>query len=166
MDRNGSSYLLQDFAPIHLIGIVGASTPADARGTVKLTFAQQTEVFVAELGELRCKIIVKWDIAVRLIALIHILLIQNCIIRGTRLDLRISPDRVRVFNVTGGRRTTSIEFSWSADALDVKCGLSPDGGPHDFELLLGEEAAAELVSALAEQIANNGTAMNVAATTK
>jgi hypothetical protein len=87
-------------------------------------------------------------------------LLQNRILRGELPELRVSPNRTRVFKLTGGRRTTAIECSWNDQTADVRCGRDPEGAPDEFELLLGEEAATDLVLALAAQIANNGTAMS------
>jgi hypothetical protein len=61
--------------------------------------------------------------------------------------------------VTGGSRTSPITCSWDAATVDVELRPDDEGTPDNFELVLKEEAAAELVMALAERIALNGTTL-------
>ncbi len=90
-------------------------------------------------------------------ALVHVLVVQNRLLRGETPEVRVRPDRKRVFNVTGGLRSGPIECSWDAGTADIRCGPVVGGGGDQFELVIEEEAAAELVATLAERIAWNGT---------
>lgn len=158
MERWGSSYGLQDVSPVRLIGGIAGSTPPDAPGTIRISFVQDAGVFSTVHEELTRRIIVKWDVALRLIALMHVLVLQNRLLRGESPDLRITRDRARLFSLTGGARSSAIECSWSATTSEVTCEPVAGGAPDQFELVLGEDAAAELVAALAERIAINGVA--------
>jgi hypothetical protein len=109
-----------------------------------------------------CKIIVKWDVALRLMSLLHVLVLQNRLLRGESPELRITRDRSRIFVLTGGARSSEIECSWSAKVGEVTCEPVIGGAADQFELVLGEDEAAELVMALAERIASNGAAKALA----
>jgi len=85
-----------------------------------------------------------------------ILVLQNKILRGEAPEVRVASDRARVFDVTEGWRMSPIVCSWEASTVDVQCGPVHEGMADQFELVVNEEAAAELVMALAARIAFNG----------
>lgn len=109
--------------------------------------------------ETKCELVAKWDVALRLMALVHVLVLQNRLLRGEVPEVRVASDRMRVFSVTEGWRTSPIVCSWDAATVDVECNPVGEGMADQFEIVLKEEAAAELVMALAERIALNGTMM-------
>jgi hypothetical protein len=129
----------------------------EGSGAIRFSFTQERGVFAVAWNESRCELIIKWDVALRLMALMHILVLQNRILRSETLDIRVMPDRMRVFNVSEGWRASPIRCSWDAASTDVKCSPASAESTEQFDLVLKEEAAAELVVALAERIARNGT---------
>lgn len=153
----GSSYLLHDVDPVKLIGTLGSFTDSKGVGTVQISFAQEHGVFAVARTESRCEFRIKWEVALRLLALMHILVLQNRMLRGEALDMRISPDRARIFHVSEGWRSSPIMCSWNAANPDVQCGPASAGSVEQLDLWLKEDAAVELIMALAEQIARNGT---------
>lgn len=75
MELWGSSYLLQDVAPTRLIATLGSSTPREAAGSVMLSFTQEPGVFTTvQRGSTRA-VVMKWDLALRLMSLIHVLVV-------------------------------------------------------------------------------------------
>jgi len=90
-------------------------------------------------------------------ALVHVLVLQNRLLRGEAPEVRVASDRKRIFCVTEGWRMSPIVCAWDASTADVESGPVHGGTADQFELVVKEEAAAELVMALAERIALNGT---------
>lgn len=153
----GSSYLLQDVAPVRLVGALGSATARPGPGMVRLSFTQEPGVLTVTHDESGWRLVIKWDLALRLMALLHVLILQNMLLRDEAPKVRVAPDRSRVFTVTEGQRASSIVCSWNEAADDVECNLV-EGTADELELTLKEGAAAELIMALAERIALNGTA--------
>jgi hypothetical protein len=122
-----------------------------------MSFTREHGVFTTACDGVNCGIVVKWDVALRLMALVHVLVLQNRLLRGEPPELRIVPDRTRIFTLTGGLRSAPIECTWNAETADVTCGPVAAGAADQFELVLKEDAATELVVALAERMARNGT---------
>jgi hypothetical protein len=157
MERSGSTYLLQDVEPVRLIGVVGSWTE-DGSGSVVVSFSHEPGVFTVTQSESEGELVVKWDVALKLMALLHIVVLQNKILRGETHEMRGAPTQARVFTVTGGGRCSPITCRWEAMTLAVECKPVTDGPNDQFELVLTEAAATELVTDLAERIAANGTA--------
>jgi hypothetical protein len=157
MELWGSSYLLQDVQPVRLVGTIGSSTERAAPGTIRVSFHQEPGVFAVMQDGVGSQLLAKWDLALRLMALVHVLVLQNRLLRGEKPELR-SAERERVFSVAGGGRASPILCSWDSSTMDVECHAVGEGEPDQYELVLKEEAAAELVAALAERIATNGIA--------
>jgi hypothetical protein len=126
-------------------------------GVIIICFTQEPGVFSATRNESKYELVAKWDMALRLMSLVHILVLQNRLLRGETLDGKVAPGRTRIFDMSEGWRTSPIVCSWDAEITDVQCSPANEGSPDQFELVLKEEAAAELVAALAETIALNGT---------
>jgi hypothetical protein len=157
MELWGSSYLLHDAEPVRLVGTLGSSTDRGGSGVIRLSFNQEPGVLFAAFKESKCELVVKWDVALRLIALVHVLVLQNRLLRGEAPEIRDVSERTRIFDVTGGSRMSAIVCSWVASTVDIECRPVHDGVAEQVELVVKEEAAAELVTSLAERMALNGT---------
>jgi len=153
----GSSYLIQDVEPVRLIGIIGASTEAGA-GSVRVSFNQDPGVFTVTQTESEGTLVAKWDVALRLMALLHIVTLQNKILRGEASEIGSASCGACVFTVSGGERGAPVTCSWDAATPDVEYKRVAEGTGDQFELVMTEEAAIELVTDLAERIAANGAA--------
>ncbi|MDC0746391.1 hypothetical protein [Polyangium mundeleinium] len=158
MERWGSSYLLHDAESVRLVATLGSSTDIVGTGTIYVSFVQEPVFAVTRNGS-RCELVVKWDVALRLMALVHVLVLQNKLLRGEAPEIRGAPDRAQVFEVTGGLRSSPIVCSWDASTAGVEFRPVHEGMADPFELVMKEEAAVELVLTLAERIAHNGTTM-------
>jgi hypothetical protein len=158
MELWGSSYLLQEAQPLRLVGTIGSSTERARPGRIRLSFHQEPGVFAVVQARGEWQLVVKWDLALNLIALVHILVLQNRLLRGEKPELGAPAQRDRVFTVSGGGRASFIVCSWDSSMKGIECHEAAGGGPDQFELELMEEAAVELVAALAERVATNGVA--------
>ena len=148
---------MHDAEPVRLVGTLGSSTGRAGSGVIRLSFNQESDVFFVACKESKCELVVKWDVALRLIALVHVLVLQNRLLRGEAPEIRDVSERTRIFDVTGGLRMSAIVCSWDASTADVECRPVHEGIAEQFELVVKEEAAAELVMSLAERMAFNGT---------
>ena len=157
MELFGSSYLLHDVEPVRLVGTLGSWTDSIGSGSIRVSFHQIPDIFSVVRSESACELIMKWDVALRLMALVHILVVQIKILRNEFPEIRVATDRARVFKVTGGWRLSPIVCSWNVATDEVECNQVGEEAVDQFELVLKEDAAAELVMALAERIALNGT---------
>lgn len=155
MEMWGSSYLIQDVEPVRLIGIIGASTETGA-GSVRVSFNQDPGVFAVTQSGSEGALVVKWDVALRLMALLHIVILQNKILRGEAPEIGIAPCEACVFTVSGGGRGAPVTCSWDAAKPDVEYKRVTEGASDQFELVLTEKAAIELAADLAGRIAANG----------
>lgn len=156
MELWGSSYLLQDVEPVRLVGTIGSSTEQAGSGKIRVSFHQDPGVFAVMQDGVRSQLHAKWDLALRLMALVHVLVLQNRLLRGEEPALVVPSQMGRLFTVAEGRRASPVVCSWASSTVDVECNPVSDGGPDQFELVLKEDAAVELVVALAQRIATNG----------
>jgi hypothetical protein len=156
MELWGSSYLLQDVEAVRLIASLGSSTDQESPGLVKVSFTQEPGVFATARRQQQSEIVAKWDVALRLMALLHVLVLQNKLLRSETPEIRVPSGKVRVFTVSGGWRSSPIVCAWNAATVEVEC-RPVEGAADQFELVLKEEAAAELAMSLAERFARNGT---------
>lgn len=166
MEFWGSSYLLQDVQPVRLVGTIGSSTDRARFGAIRVSFHQEPGVFSLMHDGGRSQLVAKWDLALTLMALVHVLVLQNRLLRGETSELRQAPGRERVFTVAGGGRGSPIVCSWDSSTIEVECSAVGEGGSGQFELVVKEEAAAELVATLADRIATNGVAAQQGSNTK
>jgi hypothetical protein len=157
MELFGSSYLLHDVEPVRLVGTLGSWTDSNGLGSIRVSFHQNSDIFSVVRGASECDLIAKWDIALRLMTLVHILVVQNKILRNEPPELRVATDKARVLRVTGGWRLSPIVCSWGVANGEIECNQVGDEAVDQFELVLKEEVAVELVMALAERVALNGT---------
>jgi hypothetical protein len=157
MELWGSSYLLHDTEPVRLVGILGSSTAKVGSGVIRLSFDQEPGVLFFACEESRCELVVKWDVALRLMTLMHVLVLQNRLLRGEAPENREMSERARVFDVTGGSRMSALVCSWDSSTADVEYCSVHEGIAEQFELVMKEEVAVELVVSLAETMALNGT---------
>lgn len=155
MESWGSSYLLQDVEPVRLVGVLGAWTGSTGAGIVTISFAQEPGALTLTNDETRWKLVVKLDLALRLLALLHVLVLQNMLLRGETPEIRATADRSHTFTVTDGWRSSPITCSWDRSRADVEC-KQVDGMADQFELTLTEQLASEMATALAARIAQNG----------
>jgi hypothetical protein len=155
MERWGSSFRLHDVEPGRLIGVLGAFSEGERQGSIRISFAQTPEAFTVERSGGRYELCLKWDIALKLIALLHISLLQTKLLRGEAVELATAR-RTGLFEVTGGRRSMPLVCAWDAGAAEVSYVSMHDeeGSPH--EIVLSEAGAMELGLALAETMASNG----------
>ena len=162
MVLSGSAHLLQDTTPVLLVAAVVGSTPKDAPGEIMLSFGQEPGVFSIERNDGRCLLTMKWELTFKLQAAVHILVLQNRLLRGEPPEL---PGNVYgVFTFAGGARATPIECSWDVNAAGVIYRPAADAADV-FEFILSEAAAIGLATGLAEQHAKNGVARQLAAMT-
>lgn len=157
MERWGSSYLLHDVMPTQLIATLGSSTSLDAVGSVGMSFTRTEGVLTATRDATSCRVHIKWSVAINLMALLHVLVLQNRLLRGESPEFWLSLEGERTFRIAGGMRTGSIEIVWDASAADVTLEPFHEGGPDQFQLVMKERAAAALLVCLAERFAEDGT---------
>ncbi|MEO7596683.1 MAG: hypothetical protein ABI134_36090 [Byssovorax sp.] len=144
---------------MRLVATLGSSTGRVGSGVIRLSFNQEPGVLFVMCKESKCELVVKWDVALRFMALVHLLVLQNRLLRDEAPEIRHVSERTRIFDVTGGLRMSAIVCSWDASTADVECRPVHEGIAEQFELVVREEAAAELVMSLAERMALNGTTM-------
>ena len=158
----GSSYFLHDTEPVRLIGTIGASTDRSDLGSVVMSFAHQPDVFFAVHRGSKWELSVKWDVALRMVAIIHVLVVQNRLLRGESAELAFRPGQSPVFAVTGGAKRGPIVCNWEANTVGVEC-RPVEGMPEQMDLTLREDLATQLVTAFADRIARNRIASAPAA---
>ena len=154
MELWGSSYLVQDCSPIKLVAMMGSSTPRESSGSVRISFMQEPGVLTVAEDASEVVLVVIWDVAVKLIALLQVLVLQNRLLRA-ETPLHTTIPLGRVFKVTGGAPSGNIVCSWAVGASEVKCRTVSDS-VDQFELIIQEEAASQLAFAIAETLASTG----------
>jgi hypothetical protein len=154
MTRWGSSYFLHDTAPIKLVGGVGATTGDDRKGQLTLSFANTPELLEWSVTGPVEQLVVKWELAVQLVALIQVLLLQNKVLRNEEPELHLGDAGHFTVAASG---TAPLVCAWP-HGEGAHCFPPPIGEPGaQVELKLSDEVALQLVSALAIAIASEGT---------
>src|SRR4051812_40416253 len=121
MERWGSSYLLQDVEAVRLIASLGSSTGRESAGSVTISFAQEPGVFVTSQSARERELLIKWDVALRLMGLLDILILQNRLLRDETPHPGVSSQSSHIFTVSGGLRATPIICSWDEANPHVQC---------------------------------------------
>src|SRR5688572_23034914 len=141
MERWGSSYFLHDATPTTLVGGLGASTNASGSGTIRLSFAKDSEALELRDGGDLNELVAKWELAVKLVALLHILVVQNKLLRAEQPVLSTTTNGPPPFEVRADAKS-GIVCRWSAETDGIVYNPTPDPeSPDQAELLLSEPVA-------------------------
>lgn len=155
MELWGSSYLVQDVVPGRLVGAIGASTNTVGVGTIRMSLVQEVDICALTREGGAWRVSTKWDIALRIVALLHLLLVQNRLLRHESPTLEIVGVGEQRFAVSSGGQASAVSWSWdcAASGIDVN-PVAGDSG--QFEIVLVEGVAVELVHALVKSMAEYG----------
>ncbi|WP_437587438.1 hypothetical protein [Sorangium sp. So ce1000] len=155
MERWGSSYLLHDTSPLKLVGGIGATTDDDGGGQIRLSFVNTPGVLAVTVKNTLHELVIKRELAVQLVTLIHVLVLQNKIVRCEDPALPVGVGAKGGFSVVGGDPPPFI-CAWETGATGIQYHSPPDP-EGQAELVISEAAAVQLLSALAERMARIGT---------
>lgn len=156
MERWGSSYFLHDVTPTTLVGGLGASTNASGRGTIRLSFAKGSEALDVRYGGDLNELVAKWEVAVKLVALLHILVVQNKLLRAEQPVLSTKTNGPPLFEVRADAKS-GIVCRWPVETDGIDYNPTPDPeSPDQAELLLSEPVAIHLIAGVVEAIARRG----------
>ena len=155
MERWGSSYLLQQSKPTKLVGGIGATTE-ESNGQIRLSLWNTPGVLVVNSDNDTCELVIQPELAAQLVALIHILVLQNRILRNEPATLPPIGES-NVFRVAA-KSKGSFVCTWDCEAAGVKC--EPHLGSEaagQSEVLIREDIALLFMCALACGMAKYGT---------
>ncbi|MCA9591567.1 MAG: hypothetical protein KC657_40000 [Myxococcales bacterium] len=146
---------------MRLLAGLGATTPPGEPGSVRISMTPHRGSLELTFSDTSCELTVSWEVALRLISLLHILILQNRLLRNEPAQLTSDGRRKQIFSLTGGEAQHPLRCSWNRAAPGVECAAAaaPD---EEVEVVLREDAATELVMALVQRFARNGIAKSPA----
>ncbi len=157
MELWGTSYLLQKTTPVGFLGSLGATTHCDGSGLIRLSFCREDKVLDVRDDGSVIEFVMSWEVVLQLVPLLHILVLQNRLLRLEEPILPSPSPEKRFLSVWGRIRAGFFACTWKKDTNGVSYNpaLDPED-PKQVELLFSENVAVELISALTEHIARNG----------
>lgn len=154
MELWGSLYLLQESAPTKLVGTIGSST-GPIEGQVNVSFLNDVKVLHLVVGVDLCELSITSDLAMRLIAFLHILLLQNRILRSEERVIGDPVDPSSRFE-TAWAAEPILVCTWRRDHGGVRVQVEGAEAGTQVELVLTEDAAVDLLRSLAKAVARRG----------
>ncbi|MBK9261554.1 MAG: hypothetical protein IPM54_17330 [Polyangiaceae bacterium] len=157
MELWGTAYSFHATTVTKLAGLVAASTHDSGGGTIRIVFDNNGDVIKVNATDQTIEVVIKWEVILQLTTLLHVLVLQNRLLRSEDPVLPAPTHDKRIFNVWGRIRAGFFACGWAttAEGISYNPALDPEAPDH-VEIVLSEAIAVEFISALTEAISRNG----------
>jgi hypothetical protein len=153
-EKTGGAFFLQEVEPKTLIAVLVSTTPPQGPGVVLLAFGDDDP---RTRSDVVTEIVFSWDVALRLLGVLQVLVAQTMCLRSEVVEWRFVPREPAAFAVRmrrGSRERGSqvrVFVSWATGHDGIVWNRDEEGG---LEWRLREDLALELSYALLSALAH------------
>jgi hypothetical protein len=153
--------LLHNTGPIELVGSIGSTTEEREGGQILISFASTPGVLAVRARERTHELEIKWEMALRLMTLIQVLVLQNRLLRGEEPVHPVCAGTEGGFSVEGNAFSVYV-CTWETGTAGIDSDPQSDPETADqARLAMSEVVALQLVGALAEKMARTAVTLTL-----